>query len=88
MRVVLTWVCVLCDLSSELFDTGQLNDSPFLSGCSRRVLVFLLALLLFPGSLSGSQKPHTHTHTQMSHLQLTLGTILQIITYKLTMIKT
>lgn len=54
-RVVLqhflkTFVCVLSDLRSELFDAVQFYDSSLGRGCSPQVLFFFL-LLLFPGSL-------------------------------------
>lgn len=49
----ITFVCVVAHLSSELFDTGQFNDSSLGGGCSCQLLFFIL-VLLFPGSFSVS----------------------------------
>lgn len=60
-------MCTLSDLSSQLFDAVQLYDSSLGRGRSRQVLVSFVLLLLFPGSLSGTETHDCHT----SHLHYT-----------------
>lgn len=75
-HVLLTFVCNLSDLSSQLFDAVQLYGSSLGRGRSCQVLLSLVLLLLFPGSLSGTQTHDCHT----SHLHYTDICILKTIT--------
>lgn len=58
----LTCVCVLAYLSSELFNTGQFDDSSVRCGRSGDVHIFIL-VLVFPGSFSVSQHRDNFSHT-------------------------
>lgn len=58
----LTCVCVLAYLSSELFNTGQFDDSSVRCGRSGDIHIFIL-VLVFPGSFSVSQHRDTTSAT-------------------------